>query len=88
MTGSESFKNINQIKSMCPDWLLVLGIEFDSKEKYMLDLEDLKDFGVKYNESLTINKINLNEFFLREFELPRNLNNFRYFKTHFIFPFI
>ncbi|MHA1309419.1 MAG: FAD-binding oxidoreductase [Candidatus Helarchaeota archaeon] len=87
LTGSESFKNINQIKSMCPDWLLVLGIEFDSKEKYMLDLEDLKDFGVKYNESLTINKINLNEFFLREFKLPRNLNNFRYFKDALHIPF-
>jgi FAD/FMN-containing dehydrogenase len=80
-------EKIEKIKSVCPNWLLVMGIEFDEDEKYEIDLKDIHDFGLKIEEDLKINGVNLQELFLEEFKLPNNLNNFREYKKALHIPF-
>lgn len=80
-------EEINKIKSVCPNWLLVMGIEFDEDEKYEIDLKDIKDFGLNIEENFTIHGNNLQEMFLEEFKMPNNLNNFRKYKKTLHIPF-
>ena len=87
LSKDQTNDEIENLKSKCPPWLLVLGIEFEDNEKYQIDLADLNDFGLKVKESLSINDIDLNELFLKEFELPDKLNNFRHLKNTLHIPF-
>jgi len=80
-------KTIENLKNKCPEWMLVIGLEFNDLEKYHVDLADFKDFGVKFSENLNINNIKLKNVFLKEFELPDRLNNFRTFKKVLHIPF-
>ncbi len=72
---------MNTIRNKLPKWLIVIGIEADSEEKYEIDLADFTDFGAKYQTELKIEGYDLNEIFLEEFEIPERLNNFRKYKN-------
>jgi len=76
----EDGADIDKFRKSIPPWLIVMGIEADSEEKYQIDLADLKDFGAPFQEDYSVNGKNLAEIFLKEFELPDKLNNFRYFR--------
>ncbi len=83
MTDNE----INDVMNKCPEWLLVIGLESEDKEKYKIDIEDFKQFGIEVKENLILNNIQLNKLFLNEIELPRRLVNFRYYKNAQHIPF-
>ncbi|NVM54379.1 MAG: FAD-binding oxidoreductase [Candidatus Helarchaeota archaeon] len=76
----ENGESINEIRKKQPPWLIVMGIEADSEEKYQLDLEDLRDFGVKFQTKYELGGKDLGDLFLKEFELPDKLNNFRQYR--------
>ncbi len=73
-------KNVEQIRGELPRWLIVMGIEADSEEKYEIDLADLADFGAEFRTEYEVDGKDLSELFLREFEIPDRLNNFRKYK--------
>jgi glycolate oxidase len=77
LTNGEELTNIRE---NLPPWLIVMGIEADSEEKYQIDLDDLTDFGAQFQTEFKVNGLDLNEIFLKEFELPDRLNNFRKYK--------
>ncbi len=73
-------ENIEKLRKQLPPWLIVMSIEADSEEKYQIDLEDLKDIGAQFQTEFKINGNDLTEIFLKEFEVPDKLNNFRKYK--------
>ncbi len=73
-------KNMANYRKKLPPWLIVMGIEADSEEKYQIDLEDLKDLGASYETDFEVNGISLTDIFLKEFEIPDKLNNFRRYR--------
>ncbi|MFX0135488.1 MAG: FAD-linked oxidase C-terminal domain-containing protein, partial [Candidatus Hodarchaeota archaeon] len=73
-------KNIDEIRKKLPPWLIVMGIEADSEEKFQIDLDDLKDFGANFQTEYKVDGKDLGEIFLKEFEIPEKLNNFRNYK--------
>ncbi|NHI94079.1 MAG: FAD-binding oxidoreductase [Candidatus Lokiarchaeota archaeon] len=79
---TENPDQINDIRQKLPKWLIVIGIEADTEEKYQIDLADLKDFGAKFQTEYKIDGIELNQLFLEEFEIPERLNNFRKYKKN------
>ncbi|MHA1269033.1 MAG: FAD-binding oxidoreductase [Candidatus Helarchaeota archaeon] len=78
---------INSLKNKCPNWLMVISIEYDDNEKYDIDLADFRDFGINFETSIQISNYNLNDLFLEEFESPDKLNAFRKYKKTLHIPF-
>ena len=80
MILKDNQEDIDVIRKQLPPWLIVMGIEADSEERYQIDLDDLNDFGVKLQTEYKINGKDLSKIFLNEFEIPDKLNNFRQYR--------
>ncbi|NVM30562.1 MAG: FAD-binding oxidoreductase [Candidatus Helarchaeota archaeon] len=80
MIIAEDEKSAEDLRDQLPPWLIVMGIEADTEEKYQIDLNDLKDFGAQFQTEYKIDGKDLGEIFLREFEIPDRLSNFRKYK--------
>ena len=74
---TEDESQISGIQNNLAPWLIVMGLEADSDKKIQLDLDDLNDFGVDFKTELKVNNQDLKDLFLKEFEIPEKLNNFR-----------
>ncbi len=77
---AEAGDDIESLRKQLPAWMIVIGLEADSEEKYQIDLADFKDFGAQFLTECNYNNKDLNELFLSEFEIPNRLNNFRKYK--------
>lgn len=77
---AEKGDNIEGVRKELPSWMIVIGLEADSEEKYQIDLADFKDFGAQFLTECAYNEKDLNELFLSEFEIPQRLNNFRHYR--------
>ncbi len=73
-------EKIAKIRETLPSWLAIMGIEADSEEKFQIDLDDLTDFGAPFQTEYKVDGKDLSEIFLKEFEIPDRLNNFRKYK--------
>ena len=72
--------DIESLRKQLPSWMIVIGLEADSEEKYQIDLADLQDFGAQFQTECNYNNKDLGELFLEEFEVPNRLNNFRKYR--------